>query len=387
MNLSTAVQWSRRVLHLMWAMLLPLAGPARAGEVDPEISVSGFASLVGGRTQGNCSSNGLSSRYDNSCTRFVADYAHDGVVTNHFALDRESRAGVQLDLHWLRSWSATIQVTARPMQNQHINLEWLYVTYAPSSEWRIQVGRKRLPLYFYSDIQDVGFAYNIVRTSPDVYGWDIVNYNGASLTALRDWGQWQMRAEAYVGSENSHNNPYSQVFSAAPVDVIWSQIAGGYIELSRAWFTTRLSYTHSNYQAREHGNGFLTLFDGRLKAKQDFAGLALNGDWDEWQWRSELGRAERTNASGYTARFFQLALGRRWGDVTLSAGASAYLEVSRFPLSQYVPLRLHSSMAALRWEVHKGGAIKLQWDHVRDRGVKPSAGTAHVVSSSYDLVF
>lgn len=60
------------------------------------------------------------------------------------------------------------------------------------AEWKLQIGRKRLPLYYYSDFQDVGYAYNTVRPSPDVYGWDIVNYNGASLSTTRSLGDWTL---------------------------------------------------------------------------------------------------------------------------------------------------------------------------------------------------
>ncbi|MEF3019424.1 hypothetical protein V3478_33245, partial [Pseudomonas aeruginosa] len=86
------------------------------------------------------------------------------------------RAGVQGEWQLDPQWSAVAQITARTLQDQHVKLEWAYVTYAPTPEWKLQVGRKRIPLYYYSDFQDVGFAYNTVRPSPDVYGWDVVNY-------------------------------------------------------------------------------------------------------------------------------------------------------------------------------------------------------------------
>ena len=51
------------------------------------------------------------------------------------------------------------------------------------------MGRKRLPIY-YSDFQDVGFAYTWVRPPTDLYGWEIVSYNGVNATYRGDWGGW-----------------------------------------------------------------------------------------------------------------------------------------------------------------------------------------------------
>lgn len=381
---------SMRFQILRQATVLVLGGlalPALA-EGGGDLKVTGFMSLVVGQTQGACSENGLAGQYDGSCTRYVADYAHNGVVTDRLAANRESRAGLQLDYKPSKEWGGTLQLTARPNRDQHLNLEWAYVSYTPSPEWKFQLGRKRIPLYYYSDFQDVGFAYNTIRPSPDVYGWDVVNYNGASVTTQRALGDWQLRAEAYAGSENSRKNPYSQVYSDTPLDIKWSRIAGLSVEVSRDWFTGRLSYTRSDFQSRDHGSGTpVTLFDGSAKATQDFIGLALNGDWDDWQWRSELGSAQRQRAVGYDARYYLATLGRVWGSLTLTGGLSAYLERTPYTPDVYAPVRLHSLLLALRYDLHKGGALKLQWDRVRDASVNPAAGSARVLSAAYDLVF
>ncbi|MFX6019194.1 hypothetical protein ABTF08_20165, partial [Acinetobacter baumannii] len=85
--------------------------------------------------------------------------------------------------------------------------------------------------------------------------------------------------------------------STDPVDVKWSGITGAAVEFGRDWFTGRLSYTRSNYESRDHASGSLqALLDGSTRAKQEFLGLALNGDWDDWQLRSEFGTTKRMKA-------------------------------------------------------------------------------------------
>lgn len=352
-----------------------------------ELKASGFASLVLGRSQGACQTHALAARYDGSCTRYVVDWGHGGVVTDEWAADVETRAGLQLDWKLSPQWSATVQVSARTLKEQALNLEWAYLSYAISPEWKLQVGRKRIPLYYYSDFQDVGYAYNTVRPSPDVYGWDVVNYNGASLSTSQTLGQWTMRAEVYGGSEKSRKNPYSRLFGDDPPDVSWSGIAGGSVEFNQDWFTTRISYTRTQFSVRDRATGARqTLYDGSTKAQQDFLGLALNGDWDEWQWRSEIGKARRMDAAGYDASFYLATLGRQFGTYTVTVGQSGYRERTNFP-ADYSPVKLSTTSLALRYEVHKGGALKLQLDRVRDRSAATFSGNARGLHLAYDVVF
>ena len=361
-----------------------LVGGAAAAE---GLKVSGFASLVAGQTSGSCQQTDvLADKYNAACTRYVADWGHGAVYTDKLALNRESRAGVQADYTFNRQWSATAQVTARTLKDQHLNLEWAYVTWAPTPEWKVQVGRKRLPLYYYSDFQDVGFAYNTIRPSPDVYGWDVVNYNGASLTTTRNLGDWSMRADVYAGSEKSRDNPYSTLFGPDPVEIKWTGVQGVSLEMSHDWFTGRISYTRTKFQSRDQTTGLVNeLYDGSTKASQDFFGLVLNGDWDAWQLRSELGKASRMNAVGYDANFYLVTLGRQFGAFTVTGGLSGYKEKTRF--DTYTPVKLDTRTLALRYDVHKGGALKVQIDQVKDKTAPTFSGNARVLSVAYDVVF
>ena len=230
---------------LVLFLLLPVAASAQS------FNWSGFATVVGGQTYGQCFPGnsptfGLSPAYASSCTRYVADWSHDGVYTNNFSASQETRAGIQGTETFNSVISATAQITSRTNDNQHLNLEWAYLTFKLTPELTLQVGRKRLPMYYYSDFQDVGYAYNTIRPSPDVYGWDVVNYNGVSLDYTKEIGNWNTRSEVLFGQENSNFNPYFKVFTPAPQDVQWHNIVGLTTEANYDWFTARFSYFASN---------------------------------------------------------------------------------------------------------------------------------------------
>ncbi|MGM9513239.1 hypothetical protein ACS5PK_03185 [Roseateles sp. DB2] len=377
-----------RAVHLRVALgLLGLCGAGLLGPAAQaqEWKTSGFASLVVGRSTGGCVADaGMAPSYQADCTRYIADWAHAGVYTQDWSAAQESRAGLQLSWAPTREWSATTQITARSRPDQHLNLEWAYLSYAPSPSWTLQVGRKRLPLYFYSDFQDIGYAYSTIRPSPDVYGWDVVNYNGLSAAWRTALGGWNLRLEGLYGGETSRKNPYSRLVTDETLDVRWSGIVGAVVELEQDWFSARLSYIRSDFQQGLHGQGWGELADGSMKGRQSFIGLALNADPGDWVLRSELGRSKRPSI-GYDADFYLLTVGHRFGPWTPTVGLSQYKEKAR--VDAYAPLDTRSLLIALRYELNASSALKVQWDRVRERGPQPFAGNANALTASWDLVF
>jgi hypothetical protein len=348
-----------------------------------DFSYSGFATLALGRSSGACTEGALSDRYNLGCTRFIADWAHAGVYRDTWSAKQESRAGLQGTLRLSPELSATAQVTARALEDQHLNLEWAYLSYKFSPSLTLQLGRKRLPLYYYSDFQDIGYAYNTVRPSPDVYGWDVVNYNGASLSHSSNFGELSVRSELLLGSENSRDNAYSKMVVNDPKDVRWSGIGGAAVEVSYDWFSGRLSYVRSKFRQIDRATGAVEVDPSG--PRQSFLGLALNGDVGNWVIRTEFGSSDR-DLIGYKAKFYLATVGYRLGDFTLTGGSSAYRETAAAG-SGYNPVKLRSELLALRYELHKGGALKLQFDRVRDQGAPAYVGNSRLLSATYDVVF
>lgn len=104
-----------------------LAGlPAQA----QEFSVSGFGTLALGQTSGACETNAaMASAFNGPCTRAIADWGHGGVYTTSLSGKPESRLGVQGQARLSSDWSATVQITSRALDEQHLNLEWAYLSY------------------------------------------------------------------------------------------------------------------------------------------------------------------------------------------------------------------------------------------------------------------
>lgn len=357
-----------------------LAGPAAA----QGLSLSGFASLVLGRTAGACTASAaLGAEQADNCTRFVADWAHGGLYTDRPSLRPESRAGLQADWAWHPALTLTTQLTTRALPKQALNLEWAYATWRPAEHWQLQLGRKRLPLYHYSDFQDVGFAYDTIRPSADVYGWDIVNYNGLSAAYSTRLGGWNLRAEFLAGGERSTDNRFLGLFGMRQRTIEWRNIRGVVAETGVDGWSGRLSHMVAEFRQRDDAAGLEEVPVGG--PRHVFTGAAIGHDAGRWVWRSEYGVTRRSSLN-YAARFHSSTLGYRIDQGVLTVGASGYQE-RRLDTGE-ATYGHHSLVLAWRRELGPGKAMKLQVDRVRDTTLPlPAVGHALVLSASYDMIF
>ncbi|WP_290639566.1 hypothetical protein, partial [Aquabacterium sp.] len=281
--------------------------------------------------------------------------------------------------------SGTAQVTGRLNRAQKASLEWAYLSYTGVSDWTFQIGRKRLPLYYYSDFQDIGYAYNTIRPAPDVYGWDVVNYNGASARYQTRLGDWAVRQDFFAGGESSKNNPYYKLIQDEKQTVDWKNIVGASLELNQDWFTTRLTYVQSKFQQTDETLGQLVVQpSGATSGRQKFYGIAMNADLDNWIIRSEYAIADRADYA-YKAKFYLINAGYRIGQFIPTLGFSRYAESSPFPI--YNPLHNHTSTVALRYDLTNKSDLKIQYDRMTETSGTPFAGSAKVIAISYDVVF
>lgn len=373
----------QRKRYLLLGVLAGCAWAAPAGAVDFEIS--GFASAVVGRTFGDCTESTFASAFSGNCTRFVADWGHASVYKEMWRAEPESRLGVQGTARFSPQFSATAQVVARTVDKPIADLEWAYLTYAITPEWTVQAGRKRLPLFYYSDFQDVGYAYPWVRVPPDVYGWDVVNYNGANVAYNTTVSGWTLRSSLFGGAETSRKNAFSKLIYDEPKDVKWPGIVGADLEMGKDWFTGRIVYMRSGYEQIDRNTGTPDVQpSGDTRSHHDAYGGSINIDYGNFLARSEYSVFDR-NAYTYRANSWFVSAGYRFGAFTPMVTQSDYRESTRFPDS-YAPARWSTTSFTLRYDFGKSSAIKVQVDRMRNKA-EPLAGSATLLSASYDVVF
>jgi hypothetical protein len=323
-----------------------------------------------------------------NCPCFVSDYAQGGVYQRgQWQLGPDSRLGLQgsasIDAG---RYSITAQAVARGARSGKADLEWLYATAELSSDWTLQVGRKRLPLFLSSEVQDVGYALPWVHLPPQLYGWEVVNYNGASLNWRGTIGPWLATAQVLAGNETDKDSGYWRIYNgkASRTDTRWSNIAGAEIKLSREAFDVRAVVIQSGTANRQVSADET---DFSPTARQRIYGLSLNHDDGRWVARAEFLYINRVQDYGRDHAQL-LAAGYRWKSWL---GLLSYANYQQSTNADAGAAEGHSARSAvLRYEWDRTSAVKLQLDLWRDKaapGYTSLHGDAQLLSVAYDRVF
>lgn len=389
----------KKTLHPALTFLGLLVSPLLAQAEGLDVSSSGFLSATVGKMLGGSEDGRMS---DYQCPCFTSDYAQAGIYEGKGGLQwkPDSRLGLQTTLSLPDSGlHLTGQVVARGARDGDINLEWLYTTWRINDKYTLQVGRKRLPLFYYSDTQDVGFALPWTHLPPQVYGWEAVNFNGINMLYRDEWGDWTTTASLYAGSETRKESGYWKRSYGRNnrSDIQWGKIRGGYLAVARGNYEFRYSYMQSNSKIKTVTAGWnrsTSSYDDKYidkdwydYGKQNLHGLALNADYGPLFLRTELLRFNYPDIfrrdEAYTVGVgYRLG---KWQPMVTHSRFRAY----RSTRPDRIPG--HSSQSlALRYDLDDSSAIKAQLDRQRDENsaaIGPTTGDSRLITLSYDRVF
>ncbi len=368
---------------------LPAHSQTPAPSIPPspalEFSASGFLTATAGKVLGGTHDAATDGGY--RCPCFISDYAQAGVYeTGRLRAGPDSRLGVQGSVMSAdRRYGATAQLVSRGAAGGAVNLEWAYGVVELNSRLTLQVGRKRLPLFAYSEVQDVGLALPWTHLPSQLYGWEIVNYNGANLLYRDTWLGWATALNVFSGSETSRNAGYWKIYNGkrSRTDARWTDILGTEAKVSRSGFEARYVYMQSNTQNRlmgEDDSGFSE------RKRQRIHGVSFGYDQDNWLARAELLWIDRT--ADYGRDYAQLyMLGYRIGRFTPLVSFSNYKQKNNDPT---IAEAHHTASAVLRYDLTNTSAVKVQFDVWRDRSATDfpaMRGNSRLLTVSYDRVF
>ena len=121
----------------------------------------------------------------------------------------DSVAGAQLDLQFTPRWSATVQMRARPATDHDSRWEvepnWAFLAWRPADGWLLRAGKLRVPLYLYSEILDVGAAYDMARLPMEMYSLapinELLGFSVGYDRPLDDAGDYQLNVNLFGGSD------------------------------------------------------------------------------------------------------------------------------------------------------------------------------------------
>lgn len=391
---------------LMAGLLSAISAAVLAQDNGIEFSGSGFLTLAAGKVLGGDAATSFNGY---KAPIYVSDYGQGGVYErNGWTLKPDSKLGLQGSAIFNPRLSVTGQVVSRAAESGRLDLEWAYINYVVDDRFTLQLGRKRLPLFYYSETQDVGLTYPWVHLPSGQYGWEVVNYDGANLLYRDQWDSWSASANIFAGDETRRDNPYQKIYRGRDTrtDTRWSGIVGADLTVARSWFEARVAYVQSNIQNRFEDPAGLPPYSFSPKAKQKIYALSFAVDHSDWVVRNEYLYMDR-RPMGEEDYSFLLGVGYRIGRylpmvtynryrMRLSPGEADPAVANPAGIDPLAAEGWSTLSLSLRFDLTPTSSLKGQLDRWTDRngshfntnaGGSVPYGNARLFTFSYDMVF
>lgn len=117
--------------------------------------------------------------------------------------------GFQVKADFNDSMSATMQMVTHGYDNFDINAAWAYLTYLPTDNVMVRVGRIRNPIFLLSENIEVGYTYPWIQTPQEVYGQvRVANLEGMVASYNNMLGDYDYSVSFFTGTTHT-KLPYS----------------------------------------------------------------------------------------------------------------------------------------------------------------------------------
>ena len=252
-------------LALLSLSLLPMA--------NAEVKFNGFGSVVMGQTLTHQAP-------------FTADFYDVGQYSDKPSFKPETVFALQATADVSQDLKFTGQYLTKGTDEFETELDWYYLTFSGVEDWTFMAGRRNIPMYYYSEFSEVGFAYPWIRPPANLYWWQITQFNGVHASYDFEIGDLGNTITAFYGNEYSIDNKemlfYDKLFAATPaassIDEIWTDIVGFNYSLVGEFFDLRFVYfqNHRN-RTTYHVDGTVTEM---VPFDQTFMGFGGNVNLD-----------------------------------------------------------------------------------------------------------
>ncbi len=158
-------------------------------------------------------------------------YKYQRYIDNNGTFDRDSVFGVQVDADIAPQWSATVQAKAAPalkIDGQwETSLSWAFLSWRPSNDLLLRLGKLRLPGFMNSENMDVGVTFDYARLPVELYSAaPTQDFTGASFN--KTWGleNGELGLDGLWGQANSSWRRYLRdgIPGKLPAGAIYDQI-------------------------------------------------------------------------------------------------------------------------------------------------------------------
>ena len=358
------------------------------------ISFSGFGSIVAGKTMGT-----VDDPLNPGQTRdeiLTADFYDVGQYTNDITFKAESLFAIQSRVEISPELSVTGQLVAKGTDDFEAEFDWYYLTYNLSDSTTLMAGRRNIPMYYFSEFSEVGYAYPWIRPPSNLYWWQITQFNGVHLSHSFDMGNYFNTITVFYGNEYHYDNKemlyYDKLYggSATSVDEIWTNIVGFNWNFVGDNFDLRFVYFQND---RDRDTNFA---DGSVTSttpfSQQFAGLGGTVNWEQFTFLFDWNYVTYDDALGTIFPTYLISVVYNFDEYQpyISYSKADHEREDASPPTE--DLEEHYMLSyGVRYNFTGSASLKIQYDIFRDQGHEATGwayhGDSDTIAIAIDFVF
>lgn len=332
-----------------------------------DISINGFISVVAGKTISEGKQRVDPTSAAASSASYTADGPTEGAYDDDISFKPDSVYGLQFRSDLGKGLAVTGQITGHGGEDYEANVSWAYISYQLNDEWSLQAGRQRLPLFYYSDFLDVGYAYHWIRIPQELPAAFVDTFEGLKVSWTPSTDNWDWRIDLYGGSGSE------EFTDPVDFDVDFEGIAGAVVQVGNDWLQLRATYMTTEAEVSAPIFSRMGTVQGTSDnpIAFDFAGVAAHMTFDnvfvvaEYTMTSlddPLGTDQLAGNDG--SDVWYLSMGIRLGDFTPHITYTVSDETMSdevVGLSSDADNSSETWTLGVRWDFHPNAALKVEY--------------------------
>ncbi len=347
----------------------------------------------------------------------------NGIYDKDLSFKPESVFALQVSSDLTEGLSVTAQIFAQGKDDFDVEARWAYLSYQVSDEWRVNVGRMVLPMFYKSESEKIGYTVTGNRLPRAVYDdFEFAVVEGVRLNHSTELGDWSVNSSfgyyAWEGDFYAENNPYNSAFDK--IFSVSTEFTYDWLTLFAGGFITEVDFNAIddgfiypiidgavagiNAQA-----GATVITPGETQSLKDTVKLSGDGvyyylgtaiDYNDWLLTAEYADyGIKDTSDTYTKAWYVMA-GKRINEYTLLYTYEEFDEEPEYTsldgFSPYVTAigtgvidavlenyLFTTQTVSLRYDFHSNAAFKLDVFSSKPKGGSAQTG----ISFGVDLVF
>ncbi|WP_233520587.1 putative porin [Flocculibacter collagenilyticus] len=383
------------MMHSRLSLLALVAtGACFSTHLYAEIDISGYGSIVAGRTLGTVE-DPLNPGQERD-EILTADFYDVGQYDNDFSFKPESVFGLQFRADLGESLAVTAQLVAKGTDDFEPEFDWFYLTYQATDDLTLMAGRRNIPMYYFSEFSEIGYAYPWVRPPSNLYWWQVTQFDGFHAMYSFQTGDYSNVITVFYGNETSNDNKelkyYNRLYggNAQAVNEFWKNIIGFNWNFSGDFFDLRFVYFENDRERTTiNADGSATDSD---PFTQKFIGLGGTADLAQFTILFDMNLVEYTDAVGTEYPTYLVSVVYNIDEFHPYISYSKADHERTKGLARTENLEEHYMLSyGIRYDFHSNAALKVQYDKFVDQGDKATGwayhGDSETITIGVDFTF